>query len=100
MLRNRAQLHGRRHRLADDDAFLHGHRRAGVAFDIGHHFGRRFGRVADDATDTGAYDGANRAANDSTKMPFENTSRSPRFESWRGRYPSRAMIDDRRGKSA
>ena len=36
----------------------------------------------------------------STMMPFENTSRSPRLANWRGRNPSRAMIDDRRGKSA
>ena len=33
-------------------------------------------------------------------MPLENTSRSPRLASWRGRKPSRAMIDDSRGKSA
>ena len=36
----------------------------------------------------------------STMMPLENTSRSPRLANWRGRNPSRAMIDDRRGKSA
>ncbi len=32
VLRNRAQLHGGRHRFADDDAFLHRDRRRGVAF--------------------------------------------------------------------
>ena len=35
-----------------------------------------------------------------TRTPLENTSRSPRFASWRGRNPSRAMIDESRGKSA
>jgi len=33
-------------------------------------------------------------------MPFENTSRSPRLENWRGRNPSWEMIDETRGKSA
>ena len=37
------------------------------------------------------------AASDKNKMPFENTKRSPRLENCRGRYPSFAMIDDRRG---
>ena len=33
-------------------------------------------------------------------IPLENTSRSPRLANWRGRNPSREMIDERRGKSA
>ena len=33
-------------------------------------------------------------------MPLENTSRSPRLANWRGRKPSRAMMEDNRGKSA
>ena len=41
------------------------------------------------------------AATTARKMtPLENTSRSPRLANWRGRKPSRAMIDDSRGKSA
>ena len=36
----------------------------------------------------------------STTIPFENTSRSPRFLNWWGRNSSRAMIEDSRGKSA
>ena len=33
-------------------------------------------------------------------MPFESTSRSPRFASWRGRKPSVATMPASRGKSA
>ena len=33
-------------------------------------------------------------------MPLLKTSRSPRLANWRGMNPSRARIDDRRGKSA
>src|SRR5438309_5620933 len=33
-------------------------------------------------------------------MPWEKTSRSPRWASWRGMKPSRATIEERRGKSA
>ena len=40
------------------------------------------------------------ASTASTITPLEKTSRSPRLNSWRGRNPSRAMIDDSRGKSA
>ena len=40
------------------------------------------------------------AATERTRMPFESTSRSPRLASCRGMKPSRAMIADRRGKSA
>ena len=36
----------------------------------------------------------------SARMPLENTSRSPRFFSCAGRYPSWDRIDDTRGKSA
>ena len=35
----------------------------------------------------------------STTMPFEKTSRSPRFMNWLGMNRSRARIDERRGKS-
>ena len=33
-------------------------------------------------------------------MPFEKTSRSPRFANWRGMKPSRARNEASRGKSA
>jgi hypothetical protein len=42
----------------------------------------------------------NPAISERMTMPFEYTSRSPRFASCRGMYPSPAMIDDTRGKSA
>ncbi len=32
--------------------------------------------------------------------PLEKTNRAPRLKNWRGRKPSLAMIDARRGKSA
>ena len=32
--------------------------------------------------------------------PLENTRRAPRLKNWRGRKPSLAMIEARRGKSA
>src|SRR4026207_2282548 len=40
------------------------------------------------------------AAPASIRIPFEKTSRSPRFASWRGREPSLAMIEDRPGEAA
>ena len=40
------------------------------------------------------------AATASTSIPFDRTSRSPRFASWRGRKPSVATMPARRGKSA
>ena len=39
------------------------------------------------------------ATSDSTRTPFENTSRSPRLRNCEGMNRSRARIDDSRGKS-